>query len=216
MSIFQSRKILQPFQFLAQHELWHAVLLVGLSILQPVFLPWAALGLGILSLIRWLGKGRWSVRTPVDGPIIVLALMALISLWITPLPGVTLPEVYRLLTGLALFYVIVNWSTKPAHVAWLTVGTAGLAPGLAFMAIFSVNWPAGKLPLIPRSLYEPFAQRIADAVHPNVLAGNLAVVMPVCLALFLFRWGEGPMKHWQRILLRLLLGGMLAFCAAIL
>lgn len=202
--------------FLTPNELWLALLLVGMSMVWTSTLPWAVLGLGVLSLLRWLSQGSWSVRTPVDGLVLVLTGMAFLSLWITPLPEVTRPQVYRLWTGLGFFYVLINWLTSFGRAAWLAVGAAGMAPAFAVLAVFSVEWPAGKLPLIPVSLYDHFSSLFQDAIHPNVLAGNLAVVLPLGMAFLLFGWGNVSIKPWVQALLRVLLAAVMAFSILIL
>ncbi len=201
---------------LAQYEIWFALVLILLSLLWVRTLPWVVLGLAVLSLPRWLDQKRWSVRTPVTGLLLVLAILSLISLGITPLPEVTAPQVFRLLTGLAIFFSVVNWLNRPERVSWLAIGAAILPPALAFLAMFGVEWSSYKLSIIPASIYDSFSILMQDTIHPNVLAGNLAVVLPVSLALLLHPWSDHSIKPIFRILLKIFLGASIAFSTIIL
>ena len=148
--------------------------------------------------LRWLANGRLSVRTPADWGIAVLLLMIPVTLWATALPDTTLVQVYRLLTGIALYYVIANWAATPVRMVWIVAGL--ILAGLAFagLAPFSVVWPTGKLPFIPAALFERFSVLLADSVHPNVLAGNLVILMPFALSALLFGLPQGfwRVKSW--------------------
>jgi putative inorganic carbon (HCO3(-)) transporter len=183
-------------RLLASVELWVVGGMVVVSIADPQFLLAAVITAALFWPLRRLAFGRWSLHTPGDLPIVLLLFMAVLSWWMTPLPQVTTPQVYRLLSGVALYYAIVNTSmTRQGlrRLVWL-ISLSGLA--LSLLAPLSVDWPLGKLPLIPAEIYQRFAVLVADSVHPNVIAGILALFLQVPLAWILFCWRELRGFEW--------------------
>ena len=179
---------------LADLEIWSVGLAVALGVVVPRTLP-MVLGLALLWWgIRWLGYGRLSVRTPIDWSVALLGVMLPVTLWVTVIPDTTLPQVYRLLSGIALYYAIVNWTTNLARLRLLLVGVALIGLLLAGVAPLTVQWGGGKLPLLPDALYTRLVPIIADTVNPNVMAGLLVLLLPLLLALTLF---DG--RHWSRL-----------------
>jgi len=173
---------------LASIEIWLVGFFVVFSVVSEQVLPWAVGAAGLSGIIRWLAHRRLSIRTPADWAVALLLLMIPVTLWATPLPDMTRPQVYRLLVGVALYYAIVNWSTSPARLRLLVTGFMLAGLSLAFYALASVEWMMGKLPFIPRSLYDSLLLLVSDTVHPNVMAGVLATLLPCSLAVLLFGW----------------------------
>ncbi len=138
--------------------------------------------------IRKIGRGHFSLRTPIDGPILLLAIMGGISVVISPLPEESSLQVARLFSGVALFYAIYNWTNTQTRLEWLQSGVTLATLLLAIAAPFSVEWSISKLPFISASFYQRFRVAFADAIHPNVLAGTLVFFLPIPLAMLLYRW----------------------------
>ena len=178
---------------LLDFEIWFAAAAVGASLLAPRLLPVAVVvPLLFWPLRRW-AAGRWSARTPADWAVGLLVLLLPVTLWATALPEITRPQVQRLLSGILLFYALVNWAATAARLRWL-VGAfflAGIA--LAGLATISVEWATLKLPFIPAGLYSRFAVLVSDAIHPNVLAGSLVLLFPLPAAYWLF-YGLGARR----------------------
>jgi O-antigen ligase len=178
--------------FLARNEIW----IVGACLLASVAftsLLAEALAAGLLYwLLRWLAFGCFSRRTPLDWSVGLLALMLPVTLWATPLPGTTLPQVLRLGTSILLFYAVVNWAEDARRLSWLVLGTALVGLALALVAIVSVDWFVNKLNFIPAALYTHFTTLFADTIHPNVMAGYLIILLPVIAAVLLFAGGQLP------------------------
>jgi putative inorganic carbon (HCO3(-)) transporter len=179
--------------FLAEIEIFAVSLVVALSFISARLLPLALGTIALFWLIRWLACGAISVRTPADWPVALLVFMAFVALWATALPQVTWPQILRLGTGIGMFYAIINWTTTIQRTRWLVLGILFAGLVLALIAPFSVQWSAGKLPFIPASLYSRFTLLVSDTVHPNVLAGNVIILLPIPLGLLLFDWA---MLRW--------------------
>ncbi|MFU8771237.1 MAG: O-antigen ligase family protein [Anaerolineales bacterium] len=191
----------KPVDFLAHIELVSVTLMVAASLVDTNLLP-AAVGVAFFFwpfrlLVRRISTGRWSlsVRTTADLPVLLLLGMMPVTMWVTTQPEVTLQQVYRLLTGVALFYVIVNWAVRGQRIRWLemSVITAGIL--LAAFATISVRWATTKIPFLPDEVYQRFTILVTDTVHPNVLAGSLVLFLPVALAALLFGWRQVNWLH---------------------
>ena len=178
--------------WLVDHEIWWLLPTVPLLVFPG---RWNVVGLALLPLpwlCRWVGRGRLTVRTPVDWAMVLLLIMVPVTLWATALPNVTQPAVCKLLAGVAVFYSIVNWASSERRVLWSSLGLIGLGLALAVIAPVSVKWTPGKLFALSQ-LYERFPLLLEDPIHPNVMAGALVLIMPISLTLALPRW------RWKRV-----------------
>jgi putative inorganic carbon (HCO3(-)) transporter len=159
---------------------------------------WAALGLALLLLtwfVRWLGRGRPTVRTPVDLPVLLLLLTVPVTFYATTDRGTTAIQVARLLAGVGLVYGLANWARQEAHLSLLALGLPAVGLGLALFGLIAVSWPsAGKLPFIPAALYGRTRALVQDAVNANVMAGALVVLLPFPVAGLLAGLGSGKAR----------------------
>jgi putative inorganic carbon (HCO3(-)) transporter len=176
--------------FLVQYEIWPVTLLIAASFVWLSLLPAAVITAAVFLFLRWIATGRITKRTPADGGVILLLVMVPVTLWATALPAITIPQVYRLLTGMVFYYAIVNWCSSPKRLRFLLLGTTLAGSFLAIFAAVSVQWPIGKLAFISGQLYQQFSVLVSDTVHPNVMAGSLILLLPVPLAGLFFAWGK--------------------------
>jgi putative inorganic carbon (HCO3(-)) transporter len=205
-SLFSNRSlhiVLQHVRAAAAHladlEIWPVVILVAASVVSARVLPWALGVAGLFWGIRYLAYGYLSIRTSADWPIALLALMAPINVWVSVSPNVTLEAIYRLLTGVALYYVIVNWVTSTDRVRRFARGTMVTGFLLALVALVGVKWSAeGELFRGFALFYDRLPLLVSDAVNPNVMAGALVVLFPCALALLLF---GGWQSSWPQLVL---------------
>jgi len=181
---------------------WLALVLTGTLVaaafIRQSLLPWPVIAFVVFVLLEGLSTRRWWVATPLDVPILVLLGMLPVTLWATPLPDVTIPQVWRVLNGVVLYYTVLRWCTTPERLRLGLYGALLIGVGLAAFAPFSVTWMASKLPFIPADVYQRFNLLVADTVHPNVMGGNLAMFLPLAAALLLFDGRDTP--FWQSLL----------------
>ena len=173
---------------------------VAISMLFERLLLPATILIGILFAIRLLSKAGFH-RTPADWGIAGLILMIPVTLWATAIPAITITQVLRLLTGIGLFYAIVNGVRVKTQLRYMLLGTALLGSALALVGLVNTTWILDKLPLIPGSIYARLPTILADTIHPNVLAGYLVILSPISLAIILFAWKD---ISWQESLLHLI------------
>jgi len=76
-------------------------------------------------LLRWIGSGRAGVRTPMDGSLLLLALMIPIAVWASALPELTLPA-DGLIFGLAAFRATANAVRLSRSLGWAVIVFLGL------------------------------------------------------------------------------------------
>ncbi len=173
--------------------------LVALAFLISWTLPWAVAAALAFALLRWLLTRRLTLRTPMDGPVLLILLMTGVSARISAWPEVTLPQVYRLLSGIGLFYALVNWigaAQNRWRLRWVVFGLMLLTLGLEIFAFFGVRWVmTGKLVFLSALAARFFPTLVGDAANPNVMGGSLAILLPLVVALPLFslrqlRWYE--------------------------
>lgn len=178
------------FKLLTDIAIVPVVLAVGISFVWQDFLLAAVIAAAFFMLIRWLSDKQFSVRTPGDWGIFLMLTMIPITLWVTTTPAKTVTQVLRLLSGIALYYAIVNWCNTPNRLRMIIPGYIFLGTSLALIAPISVRWATNKLPVIPTTLYKAIPSLFADTVHPNVLAGSLAILFPIAFAMLLFAYGD--------------------------
>ncbi len=191
-------KLRRAARYAAFMELWAVAAAVGLSMVKPSLLPWAVLAALVFWPVRWAAEGHPGRRTPADWGIILLLTMLPVTLWATALPEKTVPQVYRLVLGILFFYTIVNWVSLTNKLAWVIAGILAAGIILSAMSVFSVTWVTKKLVFIPASVYRQFTLLVSDTVHPNVMGGNLALILVIGAALLLYAWKS--LKFWQNLL----------------
>ncbi len=183
-------KIRSLASYLTRVEIWVVVAAIAVSFVWPRLLPAAVITAASFWPVRRIASGRFSLKTPGDRAIVLLLVLVPVTLWVTSLPEKTQPQVYRLLSGIALYYAIVNGCYSSMRLRLMVTGLSLAGFCLAFIAPFSVRWPAGKLPFIPDALYQRFLLIPTDTIHSNVIAGALVLIFPVALAWLLFAWRE--------------------------
>jgi hypothetical protein len=90
---------------LVQYEIWPVSLMIAASFVWLSLLPAAVITAAVFWILRWIATGRLTRRTPVDFAVILIMVMIPVTLWATALPAITIPQVYRLLTGVAFFFM---------------------------------------------------------------------------------------------------------------
>jgi putative inorganic carbon (HCO3(-)) transporter len=142
-------------------------------------------------------RARWP-RTPLDGLILLLLLQVGLAFWATALPEKTWVAACQLGAGLVAYYAIVNWSRDRDRLWWAVAALILLGLGLALIAPFAVDWFRERKTFLPSALYKFFPLLLSDAIHPNVMAGALATLLPLPLALFLALPARSRRQLWLR------------------
>ena len=174
---------------LSSLELWivgsciFAGMITERLLLPAVVVIVAVMGVNIIT------RGYFT-RTPFDLAVLGLLFMIAVTIVITALPDITRPQVYRLIAGIGLFYAIINWGNTYHKLQKISVYIIIAGSFLAVFGLVNTRWILDKLPLLPGSLYTSLPRLLSDTIHPNVLAGNLIILIPVILSFPLFNWRD--------------------------
>ena len=189
---------------------WLFVAAAAPLLLFPTVRPiWTAVALAVL-LELWMM--RWAVRrepwplTPLNGALLLFALMVPVGIWASALPQLTLPKAAGLALGLALLRVVPLTVRDRRTFGLALAAYCLLGLGITTVGVVAAQW-ASKVPVlgalagrIPR-LIGSVPELNADAVSANQLAGVLALYLPLGMALV----GGWPFRRRQRPAVRLLI-----------
>jgi putative inorganic carbon (HCO3(-)) transporter len=187
--------------------------IIPVGFLAPIFmladrLPNGVVALAVLGILPLWGiqrvvRGRFFTPTPVDIPLLVLAVTLPVGIWASAVPALSLPPLLQVLFGLTLFYALVNSLTSARKVelaGWVMLAGTALLAGLGLVG---TAWGAGA-----KFLPVDLSQRIPHLIgafwysagfHPNIVGGALAALVPLTAA---YAWSA---RTWPRRLLLWLL-----------
>jgi O-antigen ligase len=173
---------------------------VGLFSLFPGARAVGLLLASVAGLSFWAsrpGEGRW-LRTPLDVPVFLLLFQMAISFWASAFPEKTWVAICQLGAGLIAYYAVVNWARSRDRLWWTVGALIACGLGLAIIAPFGVDWFRDRKTFLPTALYQYFPLLLSDSVHPNVMAGSLATLIPFPLALLLTLPTLWKRRFWLR------------------
>jgi putative inorganic carbon (hco3(-)) transporter len=171
---------------------WEIVFLILIS---PLFF-FPPLGRGVLTAIAllpvvWLSTaatGRQAIPiTPFNGPIALMVIMVLVSLWATYDIFFSAGKVLGVVLGIAFYFAIVRrLTTRPAFGVALNLFVLA-AVALALIGLLGTNWigkvaflgsVTSRLPAVIRGVPGQ-----AAGFQPNAIAGALVMFIPLQIAL---------------------------------
>ncbi|MFB0534687.1 MAG: O-antigen ligase family protein [Anaerolineae bacterium] len=189
-------------------ELWLLLFVVPLLLFPNPLTPLGLVLVLVPWLCRWEVRGHPTVRTPADWPIVIMLLMTLVGITVSSDSSTSLTTLCQIVAGVGLFYGVVNWtrserracperSRRAWQVAFLLVAL-GLA--LALIAPLGTRWNFEKQLFSAPGVYDHIPSLLLpyETINDNVLAGALALFVPIGVALlllapfsFLSRWQAG-------------------------
>ena len=173
--------------------------------------PFLVLLLLLFWPIRRMAYGRFSLRSPLDGSLALLALWLPVSLWVSVDFARSISTAGVLCLGMAAYFALINWPParhRPQLVAW---GLAAIGLGLILLGPILVGTP---IPLLSRLGLEQgrvlFRTSMGETLNANVWAGSLLLVIPFYAALAVTPgWGRHGWPRWAGALLCLAAVGLL-------
>ncbi len=172
---------------------WEWLLLLGLAplfiLIRPAWSPILLL-LPLFWGCRRLGTGRFVPPTPLDGALLLLLLMVLVSLYATYDVAVSLSKIAGLLLGACLYFAVVaaaGSSRLRLNLVVAALLVAGL--GVAVLSLPGARWPA-KLPVLGSLVARLGGRPLGlpglgetGLIGTNQVAGVLLWIVPLALAL---------------------------------
>jgi len=184
-------------RFLRNHQL---DILIGVEFLLIILLyaifmvsdkvPLAGLAaLGLVWIARWWITGKLAPATPLDVPILGILMMLPVSLYASTDWSLSLPKLYGILLGVAIFYAIVNAIDTILKLNFAIAGLILLSMAVSGLGLVGADWLSNKLfsmqqvyKLLPR-LIQAVPRSIAGGIHPNIIGGALAFFIPLLASL---------------------------------
>lgn len=202
--------------FVSAQSHWLILPVVAL-LLFPSTLMWLGfLALIMLFILRWFARGAPFATTNVNLPILILLAMVAIGFVASTTLSSALATLGQVIASVSIFFVLVDYIHFDR--AWMNVavGLVGLGVLFALVAPFTVTWSASKLFGLPE-FYDRIWLRLGEETNPNILAGALAPIVPIALAMVVQkerRWRIiGAMSLAPMIVILLLLQSRGAFFA---
>ena len=159
----------------------------------------ALLVIPLLWLVVWIADGEPLVSTPLNGTLLLLSIMVLVSTWATYDIAFSLPKISGMVLGFGVFFALARAAQRPKGWMLSLIVFLGLGLGVAVLGLVGTHWFATKL-----SFLNPITERVPNLIsglqgaesgfHPNEIAGALTWVLPVLMVLSLspsLRVGSG-------------------------
>ena len=167
-------------------ELWVVLALVAITAALPQLLPAAIVVAAMFWPVRWFATERFWLRTPVDWPILLIALIVPLNIWASADLTVSLPHIGRLILGILSVYAIIHWAKNwwRVNIVVLLLILAGVALALGTPLLIGDQIDQVNGPL--RTLINATPNLIAEGVNSNIMAGALLILTPLPFAILLF------------------------------
>ena len=156
----------------------------------------ALLVIPIIFLVSWLARGEAIPATPLNGSLLLMALMVLVSLWATYDMGVSLPKVTGILLGFAVYFTFARYGRRADGLKWTLIALILTGLAIAGISLLGTQWTTGKFGALGK-ITSFFPARLSALVqggqgfHPNEVAGVLLWVLPVMIC-WVITWLRQP------------------------
>jgi len=127
--------------FLIQWQ-WLPMLIVAPLFILPS--PWPLIPLGVVLLLLlaiWLAGGEPLVSTPLNIPILVIAVMLLVSIWVTYDLKISIGYISGAVLGLAAFFIAARYAETPTGWWICFFFFVGFNFLLSIVVFFMIQWP---------------------------------------------------------------------------
>ncbi|MCX6035506.1 MAG: hypothetical protein NTV38_11115, partial [Chloroflexi bacterium] len=126
--------------------------------------------------------------TPLNGSLLLMFCMVLVSLWATFDIGYSLPKISGMVVGFGVFFAVVREGERPRGWILGLLAFIGFGLGIAALGVFGTSWFSSKITLfnpiishLPRLITG--LQGAESGFHPNEVAGALIWVLPLMMAI---------------------------------
>ncbi|MCL4394688.1 MAG: O-antigen ligase family protein [Chloroflexi bacterium] len=164
----------------------HSILVV-VPVAFLLLFPSSWMGVGFAAALvpyatRWIACSSPVPVTKVNLPLLALLLMTAVGLVYSSASDLALLTVGEVVASVTVFYALVDRIRKVDDLWRVCAGIAILGILLALVAPFTVEWSGAKLFGLS-AFYDQVWPRLPKATNANILAGALAPIVPLALAL---------------------------------
>jgi O-antigen ligase len=193
--------------------LWYVAPQLGAWPLLLAVLPW---------LWRLERKGRWDWHSPFDPPLLLFVLTAGVAVWSAYDREAAWAKFWPIVAGVLLFYAFGAFSTREVEMidgeeagrggaetaAWLLAGFGGLVTLYMLLTHDWNEYPASTAALtrLAQGLQGPLPTLPLHRLHPNVIGGILAMLLPFALGV---SWSAARQGRWLATAVGLLAAGLM-------
>ncbi len=149
-------------------------------------------GAGALILYRWARTGSLLPAGAATLPLLILLGMTGIGFAISPARDLAVVSAAQVVAGVTIYLTLSRRIQTPVDLGRAAALLVLLGLGFALVAPFTVNW-AHKIFVFDLVYSRPWL-RLPDTTNPNILAGAIALCVPMALGLL------GQRASWQRLL----------------
>lgn len=135
-----------------------------------------------LFICRWIALGEPLPATRVNSIILVFLVMTLLGLLHSSAPDLAVLTMAQALASVTIFFILLDKIQSVPDLWHVAVALGVLGILFALVAPFTVGWSPDKVYNIPL-VYDQAWPRLPKQTNPNILAGGLAAIVPIVLAL---------------------------------
>lgn len=172
-----------------------------LSMAAPRLAPIVAVAIAATYLVAHWRFGKRLPTTPANVSLGILACIVLVNSLISVRPAVTFPAAMQILIGIGLLFSISHWTTRVEHLRLAPVVLAAIGILLVAIAPFTVDWITDKYGLFPSHFYSLLLPITQKVIHPNIIAGAVAVLLVTLIVFQRFAWRSLPVSERSLLLL---------------
>ena len=170
------------------------VVLIAVLLLFPSPLTGLGfVGTVVLFACRWVAHGSPFPQSRATLPIFLLLVMTAIGFAVSPARDLSIVTAAQVTASVIIFLVVFDHIQSSADL-WRAAAVLVLLGILfAFVAPFTANWSPNKFFGVP-VFYDSIWPRLPKVTNSNILAGALAPIVPISLALVFQRE-----RHWRAL-----------------
>ncbi|MBI5564650.1 MAG: O-antigen ligase family protein [Chloroflexi bacterium] len=185
------------------------------AILQPTTSFYRMLLVAGLALgwpLRLAAYKRFTQRTPLDWPLLLLLVWLPVNYWASADKAASWDAISYLVFGIAAYFALVNWPPAQRQPKWIAWPILLYGAGLTLTAPLISDLATGKLFAVPivDQVFQQLTAQVPGNINANRIAGMLVVVLPLYVALAVRP--DWKSRRWLRLacgLLALAMTGVL-------
>jgi len=181
--------------WVAENELYLLLMAAPFFIIQTNWWWLGAVALLVAWVCRRLAAGRWTARTPLDVPFLLIVASTPLAFWASVDRAYAGLLILRTLFGIAVVYAIANRVRSERGIWWAMNSLVVVGVGVSLLAIVGMESPWQKMFALPGvySLLPHAVHRLSEGndlfyqrpgYHPNTIGGVLAMLIPLGVGLW--------------------------------